>query len=81
MTDYCGSTGTEWVPEIFPQACQLHDICYQQQIHSQYKCDITFLNNMVEERGLILLPVAIIYTLAVILFGRLSYAKDKQRVK
>lgn len=78
MKDYCGSTGTEWVPDIFPQSCQLHDICYEQQIYTQYDCDKQFLNNMIDERGAIFIPIAIIYCIAVIAFGKSSYRKLKK---
>lgn len=81
MTDYCGSTGTEWVPDLFAQSCQLHDICYQQQLYTQEYCDTQFLYHMVEERGIFLIPIALIYFIAVQLFGKKAYKKNKKSVE
>ena len=38
--DWCGSTGTEWVPDsTWGQSCKIHDACYGTQGSSKFQCD------------------------------------------
>jgi len=79
MIDYCGSTGTEWVPDVFPQSCQLHDICYAQKLYTQEYCDTQFFYHMIEERGLLLLPIAIIFFIGVRLYGKKAWLRAQKK--
>jgi len=79
MIDYCGTTGSEWVPELFVQSCQLHDICYSQQIQTRTECDTQFFDNMIAERGYLLIPIAFIYFSAVVIFGNKAWKSTKNK--
>ncbi len=40
MVDWCGSNGSEWVPDgSWGEACRKHDICYGTQGASKEGCD------------------------------------------
>lgn len=46
--DYCGSSGSEWVPEFFPKSCSNHDNCYASSI-AKGVCDDLFYEDMLTE--------------------------------
>lgn len=79
MKDYCGSTGTAWVPDYVPNSCRIHDRCYETIGMSKQQCDNIFFTNMQNESGSSLLPL--IYFFGVVVFGGLSYhiAQSKRR--
>jgi RHS repeat-associated protein len=50
--DWCGSRGTEWIPDFiwpyydFTEPCEIHDKCYETCGKSKAQCDFEFLQNM-----------------------------------
>lgn len=46
--DYCGSSGSEWVPEYFPRSCSNHDNCYASNT-AKGVCDDLFYEDMLTE--------------------------------
>lgn len=79
MTDYCGSIGTEWVFDIFPQSCQHHDLCYSIGTFTQEYCDTQFFFHMLEERGILLIPIIILYFISVRLFGKKAWLRAQKK--
>jgi hypothetical protein len=42
----CGAKGNDWlVPNIYPNACRRHDVCYEDQC-GKWTCDKQFLRDM-----------------------------------
>ena len=45
----CGAKGNDWlVPDIYPNACRRHDVCYEDQC-GKWTCDKQFLRDMKAE--------------------------------
>lgn len=78
MTDYCGSTGTEFVPDLFPNACRKHDECYANTMMTQHDCDWIFMSDMAKEEP-VLIPIALLFFFAVFVFG--ARAKKRATMK
>lgn len=77
MTDYCGSTGTEFIPDVFPDACKKHDDCYANVMMQKHECDILFVPNMYNERPSFFLIIPI-YFLGVVLLGQRAYKRARK---
>lgn len=78
MTDYCGSTGTEWVPEVFPIACKKHDACYANTMMQKHECDILFVPDMYNENPSLFFIVPIFF-LGVVVFGKKAWLRAQKK--
>lgn len=72
--DWCGSEGTEWVPDHplgcdFSYACFQHDTDYSTLGMNKVDADKRFLSNMKDEGGVVCSTLATVYYEAVNIFG------------
>lgn len=73
--EYCGTEFTAWfIPEIFPESCRKHDVCYRTEIPRSH-CDWLFYDNMVKEGNEI---IAGVFFVAVVLFGGVAYRRSQK---
>jgi RHS repeat-associated protein len=76
----CGDAATDkYIPDLYPEACYAHDVCYANPGPSRSQCDSRFLRDMVLESGPqlnILGPL--IYYGGVRFFGRDAFRKARQ---
>lgn len=78
MTDYCGSVGTEWVPDAFPIACKKHDACYENTMMQKHECDILFVPDMYKENPSLFFIVPIFF-LGVVAFGKKAWLRAQKK--
>ncbi len=78
MIDYCGSTGTEWIPDLFPNACRKHDECYANLMMQKHECDILFMQNMYNENPSLFFVIPIFFA-GVTLFGGKAWKRAQNK--
>lgn len=76
--DYCGSIGTEWVPDAFPIACNKHDNCYENTMIQKHECDILFVSDMYNENPSLFLVIPIFF-LGVAVFGKKAWLRAQKK--
>lgn len=76
----CGDTASDkFIPDLYPEACYAHDVCYANSGPSRSQCDRRFLWDMIIESGPQMNIVGpLFYYGAVRAFGGDAFKKARQ---
>jgi RHS repeat-associated protein len=82
LQEGCGSDGSEWVPDLYPEACRMHDECYATLGSNRLRCDNQFFCDAFNESGPspnVLVPG--LYYLGVRLAGRAAFERAQETAR
>jgi hypothetical protein len=82
LAEGCGSGASEWVPDLYPEACRIHDQCYSTLDADRATCDNEFFCNAFTESGSspnVLVPG--LYYLGIRLWGEKAFLRAQEKAR